>query len=311
MRWNSIIAPHSVGEGGEQHATHSTAAVGFVVPSHTRLSMDQVQDDAVTDFLKTFGRAEHEVQSLPQTNADFETCSLRSTLCGQLDAQLGAAVDEALGSQELRLDPADGVSPDAINEVVARLAASPPFVGVVNKAREAIGQAAEAQMAAAAAPVANAAGTSVAATGAAGVVLRRNVEALSNSDTEREGMHVKKKAARRDDWVGIFDLSGGLGGGGGISPRVDIEAALGQLETGLGGSSSATSSVEALDLLAQVGGRRRDVESHAVPHVSSPFSKQKISLLELITPPSYFQVLTYELATLLAWMVTQFVLSSD
>ncbi|CAM9244333.1 unnamed protein product [Ectocarpus fasciculatus] len=224
--------------------------------------MDQVQDDAVTDFLKILGGAEHEeggedarstVQSLPQTNADFETCSLRSTLCGQLDAQLGAAVDEALGSQELRLDPAGGACSDALNNVVARLAASPPFVGVVNKAREAIERAAEAQLAAAEAPVANAAGnSSVAATGAAGVLLRRNVDALSSSDTEREGMHVKKKAARRDDWVGIFDLSGGLGGGGGISPRVDIEAALGQLETGLGGAgSSTTSSVEALGLLAQ------------------------------------------------------------
>ncbi|CBN75840.1 conserved unknown protein [Ectocarpus siliculosus] len=214
--------------------------------------MDEVQDDAVTEFLKILGKAEHEVRSLPQTSADFETCSLRSTLCGQLDAQLGAAVDKALGSQELRLDPADGVCPDGINKVVARLAASPPFVGVVNKAREAIEQAAEAQLAAATTPVANATGDSVAATGAAGVVLRRNVDALSSSDTEREDMRVKKKAARRDDWVGIFDLSGGLGAGGGISPRVDIEAALGQLETGLGGSgSSTTSSVEALGLLAQ------------------------------------------------------------
>ncbi|CAB1113240.1 unnamed protein product [Ectocarpus sp. CCAP 1310/34] len=207
-------------------------------------------EDVVTDFLKILGKTEHEVQSLPQTSADFETCSLRSTLYGQLDAQLGSAVDEALGLQELRLDPADAVCPDAINKVVARLAASPPFVSVVNKAREAIEQAAEAQLAAAATPVANATDGSVAATGAAGVVLRRNVDALSSSDTEREDMRVKKKAARRDDWVGMFDLSGGLGGG--ISPRVDIEAALGQLETGLGGSgSSATSSVEALGLLAQ------------------------------------------------------------
>lgn len=266
--------------GEEESNTTPPAAdsSGVVVPSHTRLSMDQVQDDAVTDLLKIIGKAEHEVQSLPQTSADFETCSLRSTLCGQLDAQLGAAVDEALGSQELRLNPADAVCPDAINKVVARLAASPPFVGVVNKAREAIEQAAEAQLAAAATPVANATGDSVAATGAAGVVLRRNVDALSSSDTEREDMRVKKKAARRDDWVGIFDLSGGLGGGGGISPRVDIEAALGQLETGLGGSgSSTTSSVEALGLLAQVGGRSRDVKSRAVPRVSLPLSKRKIS----------------------------------
>lgn len=223
--------------------------------------MDRVKDGAVKDFLEIIRRAEGEdegedagkrVESLPRTNAEFQTCGLYSNLSDQLEAQLGAAVDEAVASDELELKNGDGVRPEAIDRAVAQLTASPSFVGVVDAARSAVAQAAGVQTTAAA--PAGAAGSSTATVDATGSFLRRNVDALSGSDTEREGMHAKKKPARRDDWVGIFDLSGGLDGGGGFfSPRVDIEAALGQLEVGLESpGGSAASAVEALGLLAEV-----------------------------------------------------------
>lgn len=234
--------------------------------------MDPVQGCAVSELLeivrRTEGEHEHEddaanlVESLPRTNADFEGCRLRSTLCDQLEAHLGAAVDEALASDELEVSASGGARPSAIDEVVARLTASPRFVGMVENARVTVQQAAGVQRIAAgatattaAAPAAGNSSTPI-LNAATGNFLRRTVDALSSSDTEREGMqHVNKKPARRDDWVGIFDLGGGFGAGsGGFSPRVDIEGALGQLEAGLEspGPGSATSAVEALGLLAEV-----------------------------------------------------------
>lgn len=228
-------------------------------------TMDRVQD-SITDFLEIFRRAEGEhegedawkrVESLPRTNAEFQTCGLFSSLSGQLEAQLGAAVDEAVTSDELALKNGVGVRPEAIDRAVARLTASPSFVGVVDTARSAVQQAAGVQQAAPATPASAGSGTT-ATRNATGSFLRRNVDALSSSDTEREGMHAKKKPARRDDWVGIFDLGGG---GGSFSPRVDIEAALGQLEAGLESpGGSAASAIEALGLLAEVRGRDQQGE---------------------------------------------------
>lgn len=216
----------------------------------------------MNEFLEILRRDEGEkegedaasrVESLPRTNAEFQSCALHATLCAQLEAQLGALVDEELVSNELELNCVGGVRPEAIDKTVARLTASPSFVGVVDKAREAVEAAAGVQTAAS--PGAgDDASNSNAALGAAGSFLRRNMDDFCDSDTEREGMHVKKKPARRDDWVGIFDLSGGLGGfGGGFSPRVDIEAALGQLDAGLESPGDCSAStVEALGLLAEV-----------------------------------------------------------
>lgn len=230
--------------------------------------MDRVQDGAMKEFLEIIRRAEGEdgggdagkrVESLPRTNAEFQTCGLFSTLSDQLEARLGAAVDQAIASDELEIDVGGGARPEAIDSAVARLAASPSFVGVVDTARAAVEQAAGVQTAAAAAAAADgASGSGTATLDTTGSFLRRNVDALSSSDTEREGMHAKKKPARRDDWVGLFDLSGGLdsGGGGFFSPRVDVEAALGQLEAGLESpGGSAASAMEALGLLAEVRGR--------------------------------------------------------
>lgn len=232
--------------------------------------MDRLQHGAMKEFLEIIRRAEGEdegedagkrLESLPQTNAEFQTCGLFSTLCGQLEAALGTAADKAIASDDLELDVGGGVHPEAIDSAVARLTASPSFVGVVDTARAAVEQAAGVQTAAAAAAAAEgAAGSGTATLDTAGSFLRRNVDALSSSDTEREGMHAKKKPARRDDWVGLFDLSGGLesGGGGFFGPRVDVEAALGQLEAGLESpGGSAASAVEALGLLAQVKGWSR------------------------------------------------------
>eukprot|EP00752_Nemacystus_decipiens_P011121 g9881.t1 len=218
------------------------------------------------EFLEIVRRAEGEddggdagkrVESLPRTNAEFQTCGLFLTLSGQLESRLGAAVDEAVASDELELDVGGGVRPEAIDRAVARLAASPSFVSVVDTARAEVEQVAGVQTAAAAADAAGAegaAGSGIANLDTSGNFLRRNVDALSSSDTEREGMHAKKRPARRDDWVGLFDLSGGLdsAGGGFFSPRVDVEAALGQLEAGLEDRcGSAASAVEALGLLAE------------------------------------------------------------
>lgn len=235
--------------------------------------MDRAQDGSIDELLEIIRRAEAEdqgedagkrVESLPRTNAEFQTCGLFSALNAQLEAQLGAAVDEAVASDELELGVFGGARPEAIDRAVARLTASPSFVGVVDTARSVVAQAAGVQAAAAAAAPAAAgtAGDGAGAPDAAGSFLRRNVDAWSSSDTEREGMHAKKKPARRDDWVGIFDLGGGLdgggagGGGGFFSPRVDVEAALDQLEAGLESpGGSAASVVEALGLLAEVRGR--------------------------------------------------------
>eukprot|EP00903_Cladosiphon_okamuranus_P007097 g6896.t1 len=222
--------------------------------------MDRVQDGAMKEFLEIIRRAEGEegagedagkrVESLPRSNADFQTCGLFSTLSGQLEARLGAAVDAVVASGELELSGGGGVRPEAIDRAVALLTASPSFAGVVDTARSAVEQAAGVHTAAV-----GAAGSGPATTvDAPESFLRRNVDALSSSDTEREIMHAKKKPARRDDWVGLFDLSGGLdsGGGGFFSPRVDVEAALGQLEAGLESpGGSAASAVEALGLLAE------------------------------------------------------------
>lgn len=236
--------------------------------------MDPAQDGAVShvsELLEIIRRAGGEdvceddvgnlVESLPRTNPDFEACRLRSMLCDQLEARLGAAVDEALVSDDLEVSSSGGVCPKDIDEVVARLVDSSRFVGVVENARATVVQ----QVAGVQKVASGATNTTAAAAGnsstilnaATGNFLRRNLDALlSSSDAEGEGTrHVKKKAARRDDWVGIFDLSGGFGaGGGGFSPRVDIEGALGQLEAGLESSvpGSATSAVEALGLLAEV-----------------------------------------------------------
>lgn len=223
--------------------------------------MDRVQDGAMKELLEIIRRAEGEdagegpgkrIESLPRTNAAFQTCGMFSTLSGQLEARLGAAVDAAVTSGELELGAGGGgVRPEAIDRAVARLAASPSFVGVVDAARAAVEQAAGVQ-------TAGAAGSGTATLDATGSFLRRNVDALSSSDTEREGMHAKKKPARRNDWVGLFGLSEGLDSGGRsfFSPRVDVEAALGQLEAGLESpGGSAASAIEALGLLAEVRGR--------------------------------------------------------
>jgi len=91
--------------------------------------MDRVKDGAMNEFLEIFRRDEGEkeagdagsrVESLPRTNAEFQSCALRATLCDQLEAQLGALVDEVLISDELEFRCVDGVRPEAIDKAVAR-----------------------------------------------------------------------------------------------------------------------------------------------------------------------------------------------
>lgn len=217
--------------------------------------MDPAPDDGVAELLEILRRAEendgkrgdagNRIQSLPRTSSDFESSRLRSILHGRLEVELGAMVNAVLCSDDLKLNATDGAEPNAVDQAVAGLTGSPSFVGVVDKARAAIARAAPA-------PAADLNG--VAPGTAGGSFFRRNLDALSSSDTEREDMHVKKKAARRNDWVDIFDRSGGLGGGMGFSPRVDVEAAMAQLEAGLASpGGSPASAVEALGSLAEVG----------------------------------------------------------
>lgn len=220
-----------------------------------------MQTDMVTEILETLHRAgeedvgqdvERRIQHLPRTNADFEATKLYGVVSGQLQAHLGEAVNEAVDSKELRFAHGDCVSPGAVDEVVARLAASPSFAVVVQGARACLQRAARLKNATCDVPPG--AGAAAAAGGTTTkderIYFHRND--MSSSDTEGEGMHAKKKALRMDDWAGTFCLSGG-GGGRGFSPRIDVEAALGQLEAGLGSpGGSATSAIEALELLAEV-----------------------------------------------------------
>lgn len=219
-----------------------------------------MQNDGVTEILETLQRAggedagqdvESRIKLLPRTNPDFEASKLYGIVSGQLQAQLGEAVNEAVYSKELQFAHGDCVSPGAVDEVVARLVASPSFTGVVLGARACLQRAARLKNTACDVPAAGAAaavgGTT---TKDERIHLHRNMS--SSDDTDGEGMHAKKKALRRDDWVGTFSLGGG-GAGRGFSPRIDVEAVLGQLEAGLGSpGGSATSATEALGLLAEV-----------------------------------------------------------
>lgn len=219
-----------------------------------------MQTDVVTEILEAIRRAgeedvgedvESRIQHLPRTNPDFEASKLYGIVSGQLQAQLGEAVNEAVDSQELHFAHGDCVSSDAVDEVVARLVASSSFAGVVLGARACLQSTARLKNAACDVP----AGGATAVTGGSTTKDERihfHRNDMSSSDTEGEGMHAKKKALRMDDWMGTFSLSGG-GAGRGFSPRIDVEAALGQLEAGLGSpAGSATSAIEAMGLLAEV-----------------------------------------------------------
>ena len=220
-----------------------------------------MQTDVATEILETLHRAgeedvgqdvESRIKHLPRTNPDFEATKLYGIVSGQLQAHLGEAVNEAVDSKELQFAHGDCVSPGAVDEVVARLAASPSFADVVQGARACLQRAGRLKNAACDVPPAAGAAAAVGGTTTKDERIHLHRNDMSSSDTEGEGMHAKKKALRMDDWVGTFCLSGG-GGGRGFSPRIDVEAALGQLEAGLGSpGGSATSATEALGLLAEV-----------------------------------------------------------
>lgn len=251
--------------------------------------MDPLPEDVLEEFQSILCDAQEEfsgeetnslVASLPKTNVDFQTCRLRNLLFQRLEARLGEAVDQELSSTE-RLSFADKsyVSATAVDEVVARLASSEPFDHVVNDARPALQRAAAsstsstfaagAQTADSDAGPVSSAGPVVTASGSEqhqGGFLHRRSDVF-DSDMETELTQARRKAARTDDWVGIFDLCGG-GIGGGFSPRVDIEASLTQLEEGLNSSPSASGAVDALESLAEVSkvphGNRIETEAHRV-----------------------------------------------
>lgn len=191
--------------------------------------------------------AKARIQCLPRKNEDFQTCRLRDMLYGRLEANLAEAVEGAAASKELDFAYHHGsITLDNIEGVVQRLTASPAFGAVVDGARADLAQQADRQLNLSInATDINSRGN--AAITDEGFLARHD---LSSSDNEAEGMHAKRKVARRDDWVGLFDACGGSGG---FSPRVDVEAALGQLAAGLGGGAGSTAvSVEALGLLAEV-----------------------------------------------------------
>lgn len=211
-----------------------------------------MQEDALSEFVGILDRArkgsgtnvdlEESSRCLPRTNEEFQTCQLRQFLLDKLEANdevgsLGQAVDEAIAAGYLEDRVRGCVRPDAVEDALAQLVSSPAFDAVVNSARGALSRAA---------------GVLAAAGNHSAVVGRdrggRRLESSLGGEAA-DGAHVKKKAARRDDWGGSFDMWGS----GGFSPRVDIEAALGQLETGLAaGAAGAGSSVEALDALSGV-----------------------------------------------------------
>lgn len=218
-----------------------------------------MQTDAIDEILETLRHVggedagqdlESRIQYLPRTNPDFEASQLYGVMSGQLEGQLGKEVDEAVASKELAFAHGECVSPDAVEKVVARLVASPSFAGVVLGARSCLEKAARLKSTTGDVPGTDAAaavgGTT---TKDERIHFHRN---MSSSDMEEEAMHSKKKALRMDDWVGTFSLSGG-GADRGFSPRIDVEAVLGQLEAGLASpGGSATSCVEALGSLAEV-----------------------------------------------------------
>lgn len=220
--------------------------------------MDPMHEGVLAEFLEILRRAADEendrgtksriLQTLPLTNPEFEASALREALSAQLEARLGEVVDEAVASKDLEFAGDGCIEASAVEEAVARLAASQTFDRLVDEARAALERAGGPLLAATASSSAAVVPTStVDDTGRdERGFLRRN--GLSGSDTDAEGMHAKK-VARRDDWVDIF----GAGvGGGGSGVRVDIEGALHQLEDGLGDPGSVTASVEALGILAEV-----------------------------------------------------------
>lgn len=210
----------------------------------------QVQEDTLREFLGILNRTrkgldikaglEDSIRSLPRINEEFQTCQLRHFLLDKLEGSLGVGVDKAIGAKYLEDQEHGCVRPDAVADTLAQLVSSPVFDAVVNSTRGALSRAA---------------GVLAAAGNQGAAALRdgggRRLVSCLGGEAVDDDAHVKKKATRRDDWGGSFDIWGG----GGFSPRVDIEAALVQLETGLSagaGAAGARSSVEALDALSGV-----------------------------------------------------------
>lgn len=191
-----------------------------------------IPEHALAEFLEIIsgGESVEEVKSLvqaiPSSNAQFQTCELRQLLHRRLEADFGCIVNETVLSGDLE-DPNDGcVRPDALEDTVASIVASPAFKTVVDTARCSLARSTEL----------------LSVSASAGDDERHVGNWSTRSDPE--DAHAKKRPTRRHDWGGLFDLCGG-----GFSSRVDIEGALAQLTAGLHGTSG---SVEALDTLASV-----------------------------------------------------------
>lgn len=219
-----------------------------------------MQEDVLREFFgildrtnaeATNGNLESSIKSLPRSNEEFQKCQLKAILYRKLgdtaNCNLRHAVNQVVASGVLEDREKGRVRPEAVQDAVARLVASFTFNGVVSSAQEGIAQAAE---------VLSVAGKDRAANGAdvrCGKL--RGSFSLHADDGETIQCSSAKKT-RGDDWDGgAFDL---WGTGGSVSPRVDIEGALAQLEAGLdgsgGGGDGATTSMAAVAALHTLAG---------------------------------------------------------
>lgn len=198
------------------------------------------------------------INSLLRDDESFQTCQLRQLLSGRLEADLGQAVDQAVASGSLEDEHEGCCRADAVAETLVQLVTSPTFCDVVGSSRSSL------ERTSGLLAISDSAGNVTSYGRLPGRGFGHNDEGASASPLAggdvvagegRELYHTakkKKKAPQREDWGNFFDeLCAGADGG--FSPRVDIEAALGQLEVALGnGEHAGAGAVKALDLLTGV-----------------------------------------------------------
>lgn len=191
-----------------------------------------ISEDVLAEFLEILPHVqsaedvEGAIESLPRTNHEFHTSKLHQLLHRRVVADFQLHVNQAVLSGDIEDEAHGGVQSRAVENTLARLVASPAFDNLVDNVQAGLRRTTGL----------------LAASGNMGYDSCPDPNSRLRDDTQDE--HAKKRATRRDDWSGLFDICGG-----GFSPPVDIEAALARLETGLNGADGL---VKALNDLSAV-----------------------------------------------------------
>lgn len=191
--------------------------------------MDESNADEVSEDFITIsaGRAD-DVSAF--ADPSVQTSHLQSHLLSELEAHLGAAVDEIVASHGHE-DARGAQSPvTSVSDAVEHLKSSAAFSNAIESSRATLSS----------------------AQGLAEPKLRqqRRLSDAHSADSEEAGAASAKKAPRLDDW-GCFlnQLCSDS-----LSPRVDVEAQLEALEAGLAaGTEGLESSVGTMKALGSVG----------------------------------------------------------